>query len=223
MADQSNTAQDEKREAQRARYRARYAANPEYYRERARRWHEENRDRSRAKSAEWRTANPEKVKQANREAYAADKDAAKRRYAEWKENNRAARAAYMQKWREDNPDKASQYSATRAKSVQFRLENAVRCRIWTGITRGSKRGRRTRDILPFSIDELMAHLERQFLPKMSWDNYGKWHIDHIIPLSSFEYSTPDDPDFSAAWSLNNLRPLWASDNLAKSSRRTLLL
>lgn len=223
MADQSNTAQDQKREAQKARQRARYAANPEYYRERARRWHEENRDRSRAKSAEWRTANPEKVKQANREAYAADKDAAKRRYAEWKENNRDARAAYMQKWREENPDKASQYQANRARSVQFRLENAVRCRIWTGITRGSKRGRRTRDILPFSIDELTAHLERQFLPNMSWANYGKWHIDHIIPLSAFNYSTPDDPDFLAAWSLNNLRPLWASDNLAKSSRRTLLL
>ena len=39
---------------------------------------------------------------------------------------------------------------------------------------------------------------------MSWDNYGSdWYIDHKIPDS---------------WSLNNLQPMWAKDNLAKGNR-----
>jgi hypothetical protein len=63
----------------------------------------------------------------------------------------------------------------------------------------------------------MSHLEAQFEPWMTWDNYGfyGWHIDHIKPLASFKYSTPDDPQFKAAWSLKNLRPLGAEANWRK--------
>src|SRR3546814_9626669 len=66
-------------------------------------------------------------------------------------------------------------------------------------------------------------LERQFLPGMSWDNRGEWHIDHIRPLCAFEFTSPDDPQFREAWALTNLRPLWARDNLRKGGRLDLLL
>jgi len=53
---------------------------------------------------------------------------------------------------------------------------------------------------------------------MSWSNYGKWHIDHIIPLDFFKVSDPGDPKFKAAWGLENLQPLWAVDNMKKSNK-----
>lgn len=53
---------------------------------------------------------------------------------------------------------------------------------------------------------------------MSWSNYGKWHIDHIIPLDFFKVSDPGDPKFKVAWSLENLQPLWAIDNMKKSNK-----
>jgi hypothetical protein len=58
---------------------------------------------------------------------------------------------------------------------------------------------------------------------MSWDNVGKWHIDHIIPLSSFRFTSMDDPEFRAAWALSNLRPMWATENILKGARRLTLL
>ena len=73
-------------------------------------------------------------------------------------------------------------------------------------------------ILTFKIKDLILRLESMFKPGMTWDNYGEWHIDHIIPDSSFEYSTYDCPGFKQSWSLENLQPLWASENCSKGSK-----
>jgi len=58
---------------------------------------------------------------------------------------------------------------------------------------------------------------------MSWENIGDWHIDHIVPLSRFKVSGPDDPELRRAWALTNLRPLWAKDNMRKSASNEFLL
>ena len=87
----------------------------------------------------------------------------------------------------------------------------------------NKAGRSWRSFVDYTLEELMDHLERQFLPGMTWENKGEWHIDHIIPRSSFEYDSPDDPEFKQAWALTNLRPLWAIDNIRKNATRDFLL
>ena len=89
--------------------------------------------------------------------------------------------------------------------------------------RGGKGGRRTEKLVGYSMDELRVHLERQFAKGMSWENMGEWHIDHIVPLVSFAITGPDDPELRRAWSLTNLRPLWASANLSKHDKRETLL
>lgn len=86
-----------------------------------------------------------------------------------------------------------------------------------------KGGLRTFGILGYSPKEVIAHLEKQFLPRMGWHNIKEWHIDHIVPLSAFVFSGPDDPEIKRAWALSNLRPLWAKDNLRKSDKRMFLL
>lgn len=73
-------------------------------------------------------------------------------------------------------------------------------------------------MLGYSPEQLMAHLERLFLPGMTWANYGKWHVDHDIPLSAFNFETVHDYDFKRAWSLDNLKPLWADQNLRKHAK-----
>lgn len=105
------------------------------------------------------------------------------------------------------------------KSLNLRIGNLIRA----GIASGSKRKRRWESLVGYTLADLMKHLERQFLPGMSWENRSEWHIDHILPLASFSFQTPDDPEFKAAWALTNLRPLWALDNIKKNATRTHLI
>lgn len=108
--------------------------------------------------------------------------------------------------------------------IQFK----IRCNVSTMICNrlknrlASKEGKSTFDILPYTIEDLMNHLENQFQDGMSWDNYGvgedKWEIDHMTPDSWFNYESTDDEDFQKSWALENLQPMWCFDNRSKNNR-----
>ncbi|MGX9392558.1 hypothetical protein ACWX0K_20380 [Nitrobacteraceae bacterium UC4446_H13] len=89
--------------------------------------------------------------------------------------------------------------------------------------RDGKGGRSWERLVGYTVDDPMSHLERQFLPGMSWDNRALWHIDHIVPQSAFRFDSVGDPDFLRAWALTNLRPLWAVENIKKSAKRLFLI
>jgi hypothetical protein len=77
---------------------------------------------------------------------------------------------------------------------------------------------KTLELLGCSVQELKSHLEKQFLDGMSWDNYGfyGWHIDHIKPCSSFDFSDPEQQKI--CFHYTNLQPLWAKDNISKGDK-----
>jgi len=68
--------------------------------------------------------------------------------------------------------------------------------------------------LGVSFDELNIYLEQKFKNNMSWENYGEWHIDHIIPLSSAK----TEKEIYELCHYTNLQPLWAEDNLKKGCK-----
>jgi hypothetical protein len=110
----------------------------------------------------------------------------------------------------------------RATNPAYRINDVLKVQIRKSL-KGTKKGRAWEALVGYRLADLMAHLERQFLPGMTWHNHGDWHIDHIRPLCSFDFQTPDCPQFREAWALTNLRPLWAGDNIRKGGRRDLLL
>ena len=69
-----------------------------------------------------------------------------------------------------------------------------------------------------SIEDLRFHLQKNWLPGMSWENYGYygWHIDHIIPCSKFDLSKLEEQ--KKCFHFTNLQPLWALDNIKKSNK-----
>ena len=67
----------------------------------------------------------------------------------------------------------------------------------------------------YTTAELKEYLQRQFELGMSWRNYGQWHIDHIRPISTFDFTKYQDHGFKQCWALSNLQPLWARDNWTK--------
>lgn len=163
--------------------------------------------RKKRRESDWRAANDNKLKQD------------KQRYHE--ENAEMIRQR-VNEWRLSNPDRVRELSAKYRKNPRYRLRYAMSNGIRVSLL-GSKSRRRWETLVGYTVDDLMRHLERQFLPGMCWSNYGKWHVDHIVPDSSFDYTTPECPDFRAAWALTNLRPLWALDNIRKSDKRLFLL
>ena len=82
---------------------------------------------------------------------------------------------------------------------------------------GNKNNQHWEDLVGYTITKLKKHLQKQFVEGMTWENYGRWHIDHKIPLSVFNYTKPEHKDFKRCWALSNLRPLWAEDNLKKNN------
>jgi hypothetical protein len=73
----------------------------------------------------------------------------------------------------------------------------------------------SQNYLGCNIEELKIHIENQFLEGMTWDNYGDWHIDHIIPL---RYQNPTLEELIERLHFSNTQPLWAIDNKAKGNR-----
>ena len=69
------------------------------------------------------------------------------------------------------------------------------------------------NLLGCTIQEARNHIEKQFIDGMSWENYGKWHIDHIKPCASFDLTKENDQ--RKCFHYTNLQPLWAKDNLVK--------
>lgn len=122
--------------------------------------------------------------------------------------------------KEENKEKRRKWVRDRIKSnIHFHLKRTISNGIWIKLKRRkSVKDSKISECLPYTIKELKEHLENLFLPEMTWDNYGEWHIDHKIPDSSFNYSSTKDKEFQDSWSLSNLQPLWGVDNIKKGSK-----
>jgi hypothetical protein len=115
--------------------------------------------------------------------------------------------------------KYKQKQKERRENNEHRLHHAISVLIYHGI-KGNKAGRTWQSLVDYSLQDLITHIQSQFQPCMTWDNFGKggWEIDHIVPRRFFHFSKPDDQDFIRCWALDNLQPLWSIDNQMKSGK-----
>lgn len=60
-------------------------------------------------------------------------------------------------------------------------------------------------------DDFKDYLQSKFKDGMSWDNYGDWEVDHIIPL--FKAKSVEEVELLNNYT--NLQPLWKIDNQKK--------
>jgi len=101
--------------------------------------------------------------------------------------------------------------------ISFKIKKNVRRRILLAIHRNSKSDR-TIKLLGISTNKYRFYLESKFQDGMTWENYGVhgWHIDHIIPCSTFDLSKPKQQ--KECFHYTNTQPLWAEENLKKGNR-----
>ncbi len=105
----------------------------------------------------------------------------------------------------------------RTTDPMFRLNCNIGSKI-SGSLRGGKAGQHWENLVGYTLKQLKIHLERLFDSDMSWENYGKWHIDHKIPKAVFNFTKPGHEDFKRCWAIENLQPMWAHDNHTKSKK-----
>tara|TARA_Y100000310_G_scaffold110647_1_gene109072 strand:+ start:183 stop:842 length:660 start_codon:yes stop_codon:yes gene_type:complete len=99
----------------------------------------------------------------------------------------------------------------------FKLMDNLRSRIYCVLKGKIKKSTRTLNLLGVeNISEVKLHLESQFKNGMTWSNHGEWHIDHIKPCASFNLICPVQQ--LACFHYKNLQPLWALENMRKSSK-----
>lgn len=124
---------------------------------------------------------------------------------------------YRNRWPEKAKEQSKRHGQKQLERPEFYLRSILRRRLGRALKNKQKAGSAVRD-LGCSIADLTTYLEKQFLPNMTWDNWGLkgWHIDHIKPLASFDLS--DRTQFLQACHYTNLRPLWATDNLRKGAK-----
>ena len=103
----------------------------------------------------------------------------------------------------------------REKTLKNRILNNLRSRLSHALKRNSKSSH-TLDYIGCSLSKLKIYLENQFIEGMSWENYGKWHIDHIRPCVSFDLSSIEEQH--KCFHYSNLQPLWEKDNLSKNDK-----
>lgn len=137
------------------------------------------------------------------------------RDAKWDAYIEYARS-YSERFRERDRSRKTRYVTNRCRTdIQFRLSMYLRNRLRTALKKNIRCGSAVRD-LGCTLDELRVHLESLFKPGMTWDNHGKWHIDHIVPLCSFDLT--DREQLLKACHYTNLQPLWSEENLSKGGR-----
>lgn len=129
----------------------------------------------------------------------------------WLKNN----SDYHETYRKINREKINKrFKESYNKSVTFRLNNCFSRNLHRSLNYFNSFHWET--LVPYTLKELKLHLESQFTPEMSWDNYGSyWEIDHIIPQNTFNFTSYNDKDFQICWSLLNLRPLELHTNRSR--------
>lgn len=146
----------------------------------------------------------------------------------WYDDNKDKWNLYIKKYREKNIDKIKKtkrdYERNRkASDPIYKLISNFRTAIYQVLKESNvEKNKHYFDILQYTPEELIVHLELQFKDSMNWDNYGFWHVDHKLPITHFNIQEMGDEEFMKCWSLENLQPMWAEDNLRKSNKIILI-
>jgi hypothetical protein len=131
---------------------------------------------------------------------------------EYYSNNKEFENNYQINYRKKNPNYNKDWQKNkRENDVMFRLCGNLRARICNIIKNKTSK---TLDSIGLDIEEFKKFIESKFQDGMCWENYGEWHVDHIIPLSNGK-------NIEEILKLNhytNLQPLWAKENLTKSNK-----
>lgn len=152
-------------------------------------------------------------------------------------NHREKRLERNKRWRKDNPDswriwakdnpekirvinnrwQNKEYRINLRYKLDKRIKGAIRCSL-----KNKSKVKFWESLVGYTANELKKHLKKTIPNGYSWQDYldGELQIDHITPISVFNFDSTDQIDFKRCWELKNLRLLPAKENRNKSKKLT---
>lgn len=179
--------------------------NKEYIKSYNKKYKSENRELLNQKKKEWRIKKGITKKNRKNTIYKRKEGETFKEYA----------VNYNREWRKlhKNIDKLV-YKKRKNDPTKY-LKALLRIRIYNYLkTKGIKKNTKSEKLIGCKLDYVKEYLEKKFKNGMSWENHGKWHIDHIIPLSSAK----NEEELEKLFHYTNLQPLWARENIIKSNK-----
>lgn len=164
---------------------------------------------------------------------AKNKDKIREEGRKYRQNNKEEIANSKKKYQAENRDKIKKYKEDNRPRIRHRARKyskeryssdplyrlALKCRGMVSRVLshcGGEKSGNTFTELGYTSEQLMIHIESQFLDGMSWDKKGSFHIDHIYPITKFIQDGVTDVAIINA--LHNLTPMYPEDNLSKNNR-----
>lgn len=181
-----------------------------------------------ARSKKWARDHKELVNERARRNYEKNPEEIKKRSRDYNFNNREKISTNKKRYYSENKEiiikKQIERNAIKLKTdLNFRIKITLGTRIRSALKNANAtKKNKTIEYLGTSIPEFRKHMEKQFYinsktnEMMSWENVGKWHIDHIIPCASYDLT--DIKAQKKCFHYTNLRPLWAEENLKKGAK-----
>jgi transcription-repair coupling factor (superfamily II helicase) len=160
----------------------------------------------------------DKQKEYNKNNYINNKEEINKRNNEYYLKNKEEIKKKHKKWRLNNKDKVrKQKKEKRKTNPTYRLINNLRRRILFALKSNSKSSNTMALLGTNNLEFIWKHLESTFKQGMTKENHGKiWHIDHIIPCSSFDMS--DSEQQRKCFHYTNLQALFVHENLSKGAK-----
>ncbi|HUS48909.1 MAG TPA: hypothetical protein VMZ91_01985 [Candidatus Paceibacterota bacterium] len=186
----------------------------------------------------YQQVNKDEIKQKNKIYYKNNKEKIKEQTKKYNETHKKEKKEYIKKYNETHKEEKKEYNKKYNKKYRKEINEYKKQKYKTDpkifISRnissvirhslkGNKNGYHWEDIVGYTLEQLIEHLESN--SEFTIQDYLEkdLHLDHIIPISVYSFSSYEDKEFFKCWNLRNLRLITAEENLSKGNKLDMKL
>ena len=177
-------------------------------------------DKEKERDRNWYIKNRERILKKQKKYYKDNCEKILKQQKKYNKNNCEKISERRKQYRQNNSEQRRQYVNMKRKTdLKIKLDNNISSKIRRSL-KGKKNYKKWETLVGYTKFDLIKRLKYTLPQGYIWQDFlaGKLHIDHIIPISAFNYNTTKNPDFKRCWALTNLRLLTEKENRKKGSK-----